>query len=238
MNDLIPHLRSDSNDFPPVDSALKDPNGLLALGGDLSAQRLISAYRKGIFPWFDESQPILWWSPDPRAVLFPKQLKISRSLRKSIRNRGYRVTFDQNFAGVIANCQKTPRGDTHNEGSGTWITSEMKSAYMQLHKLGYAHSVECWQEETLVGGLYGLSMGKLFFGESMFAKATDASKVAFVTLVQNLEAAGYPLIDCQVANPHMRSLGATEITRTEFQQYLKNYLHYIVEPTTAPWKTR
>ncbi len=210
---------------------MDEPNGLLAIGGDLSAERLLSAYHQGIFPWFDDHQPILWWSPNPRAVIFPDQLRITRSLRKSMRNRGYRVTFDTAFSAVISACQHTPRSDQN----GTWITEEMVDAYTQLHYLGHAHSVECWHEEQLVGGLYGLSIGKLFFGESMFSIKTDASKVAFVTLAQRLQKAGFPLIDCQVPNSHLTSLGATDIPRKEFQHYLKNYLHYKFEPQQDPW---
>lgn len=224
-------LDAESHAFPPIEQALTEPNGLLAVGGDLSSGRLLSAYQHGIFPWFDENQPILWWSPNPRAVLFPEALNVSRSLRKSMRNRGYQVTYDQAFPAVIAACQTTPRG----EQSGTWITEEMKASYTQLHYLGYAHSVECWSEGALVGGLYGLSIGKLFFGESMFSTKTDASKVAFAHLAQSLHQAGFPLIDCQISNPHLNRLGATTIPRKEFQHYLKDYLHCKLEPPESPW---
>jgi leucyl/phenylalanyl-tRNA--protein transferase len=184
--------------------------GLLAVGGDLSPQRLLLAYSMGIFPWYNPGEPILWWSPDPRCVLFPAQVHISKSLAKVLRRNDFHVTFDQDFAGVIASCRKI-RTDL-----GTWITPEMSSAYLQLHRIGFAHSVECWQQDQLVGGLYGVCLGRCFFGESMFSRVPNASKVALVTLCQQLNQAGFRIIDCQQTNGHLLRLGATEISRTHF----------------------
>jgi leucyl/phenylalanyl-tRNA--protein transferase len=199
--------------FPPVTQALTDPDGLLCAGGDLSPERILAAYRRGIFPWFGAGQPILWWSPDPRMVLFPGELKVSRSLAKSLRNRGYEVTFDTRFDDVIARC-----ADSGTRGAeGTWISPEMHRAYVELHQRGHAHSVEVWLEGRLVGGLYGLKLGRVFFGESMFSTATDASKVALCHLVQtSLDRDALDLIDCQVANPHLFTLGARLVPRAEF----------------------
>ncbi len=205
--------------FPPVEQSLAEPNGLLAAGGDLSPKRLISAYRQGVFPWYNEDQPILWWSPDPRAVLLPGQLRISRSLRKKIRQRRYHVSMDRSFEDVLIHCA-LPR----NDEDGTWITDEMHQAYLHLHKIGVAHSVEAWQDHVLVGGLYGLGIGQVFFGESMFSHATDASKVAFCYLVKQLERWGYALIDCQVSSRHLASLGAIDIPRRRFIEYLNTHI--------------
>jgi len=223
-------LRPDANDlhFPPVSAA--NAEGLLAVGGDLRPERLIEAYRHGIFPWFSHGQPILWWSPDPRTVLFPAKLKVSRSLRKTLRHDGYRVSLDQAFGEVMRACAD-PRGQTP---SGTWITPEMLAAYNRLHALGFAHSVEAWDGEELAGGLYGVALGAAFFGESMFSRATDASKVAFVHLVRQLEAWGYALIDCQVASAHLFSLGAEEIPRADFLTRLAAALDQPGRP--APWR--
>lgn len=203
----------DSSDpaFPDVTQALKDPNGLLALGGDLSSERLLNAYRHGIFPWYSEGQPILWWSPDPRLVLLPGKLHVSRSLAKTIRKGVFSTTLDQDFSGVIRACT-VPRVDQN----GTWITNEMSEAYTRLFETGYAHSVECWQAGQLVGGLYGLSIGRVFFGESMFSRVPDASKVAFVRLVRQLEKWNFTLVDCQVYTAHLASLGAENISREQF----------------------
>jgi leucyl/phenylalanyl-tRNA---protein transferase len=198
--------------FPPVSCALEDPDGLLCAGGDLSPDRILAAYRRGIFPWYAQGQPILWWSPDPRMVLFPGELKVSRSLRKSLRNRGYRVTFDTSFEQVISECADS--GTRAFEG--TWISPAMHVAYVELHRLGHAHSVEVWLGERLVGGLYGLELGRVFFGESMFSNATDASKVALCHLVAALRERSVELIDCQVASEHLYSLGARAIPRAEF----------------------
>ena len=198
--------------FPPTEVALADPNGLLAVGGDLQPERLIAAYRNGIFPWYDESQPILWWSPSPRAVLFPEKIKISKSLRKVLKRRVFDVCCDRSFREVMTYCALTPR---HGQ-NGTWITEAMLDAFCELHRMGIAHSVESWQDGKLVGGLYGIAIGKVFFGESMFSLKTDASKVALVHLARRLRGWGYPLIDCQVSTPHLISLGAEEINRKAF----------------------
>jgi leucyl/phenylalanyl-tRNA--protein transferase len=223
-------LSADSHDlrFPPVSEASVE--GLLAVGGDLRPERLIEAYRHGIFPWYSRGQPILWWSPDPRAVLFPARLKLSRSLRKRLRHGDYRVSFDQAFGEVMRSCAG-PRGQSP---SGTWITPEMLAAYSRLHALGYAHSVEAWDGENLAGGLYGVALGAAFFGESMFSRATDASKVAFAHLVRQLEVWGYALIDCQVASAHLSSLGTEEIPRADFMAQLAAALEQPGRP--APWQ--
>jgi leucyl/phenylalanyl-tRNA---protein transferase len=198
--------------FPPVELALTEPNGLLAAGGDLSPERILTAYRNGIFPWFSAGEPILWWSPDPRMVLFPAELKISRSLAKVLRNKPYDVTLDTAFMEVIGACAGTPR-----EGqNGTWITAEMQAAYGKLHELGYAHSVEVWMDDQLVGGLYGMALGGAFYGESMFSWRTDASKIALAHLCEHLQRRGFGIIDCQMETTHLASLGARPIPRSEF----------------------
>jgi leucyl/phenylalanyl-tRNA---protein transferase len=197
--------------FPPVDRALREPSGLLAAGGDLSPKRLLAAYRRGIFPWYSAGQPILWWSPDPRAILFPHALKISRSFSKSLRNRGFETRVDANFALVIEAC-----GSTSLRPGGTWLSPEMTAAYQRLHELGYAHSVETWMDGRLVGGLYGVALGRLFFGESMFSIERDASKVALKRLCDECVQRQFELIDCQMETPHLMSLGATLVTRAEF----------------------
>ena len=204
--------------FPDVELALTEPDGLLAVGGDLSVTRLLAAYRQGIFPWYSDGQPILWWSPNPRAVLFPHRLKISRSLRKTLRSEKFTVTMDTCFVDVIHACAQTRR-----DGLGTWITDDMASAYQRLHNEGHAHSVETWLDDKLVGGLYGVSIGKVFYGESMFSEVTDASKVAFSYLVKQLEQWKYELIDCQVQSAHLESLGAVTIPRQDFIRYLNAY---------------
>lgn len=214
---IIPrHAASD--DFPPLKSALEFPDGLLAVGGDLTVDRLIIAYRRGIFPWYNENEPILWWSPAQRLVLLPKNLRVSRSLRKTIRKGKFTVTMDQSFRAVIKACAGPRR--TQN---GTWINEEIQDAYTDLHQLGFAHSVECWHEGKLVGGLYGVSLGKVFFGESMFSLMTDASKVAFAHFVWQLQAWGYELIDCQIESQHLISLGATTIPRHKFRALLDRF---------------
>ena len=205
--------------FPPVEYALNDPNGLLAVGGDLSPERILNAYRHGIFPWFNPGQPILWWSPDPRAVLFPEKLKVSRSLRRTIARNTFDVRFDTAFEKVIKACAETPRQGQN----GTWITGEMQQAYIRLHQMGHAHSAESWMGDELVGGLYGMHLGNVFFGESMFSRKTDASKVAFVHLVRKLREEGVVLIDCQVTTDHLLSLGAEEIPRCQFVELLQRY---------------
>lgn len=204
--------------FPTLDQALEEPNGLIAVGGCLSPQRIINAYRHGIFPWFNPDEPILWWSPNPRLVLFPEKLKVSRSLNKTLRKQLFEIRLDSAFLSVIQACAE-PRP----EQAGTWISNEMKQAYLQLHHLGIAHSVEAWQDGELVGGLYGISLGQVFFGESMFHRKTDASKVVFVNLVKQLTNWGYRLIDCQVKSEHLVSLGAEEISRNEFANLLNHY---------------
>jgi len=203
--------------FPPVERALKEPNGLLAAGGDLAPERLLAAYKQGIFPWYEDGQPILWWSPDPRAVLRPADLKISRSLRRSVTRRGFELRVDTAFARVVAACAEPRR-----YGGGTWITAEMAEAYERLHELGWAHSFETWAGGELVGGLYGVAIGRAFFGESMFTRVTDASKVALVNAVAFLSGRGVELIDCQVASAHLKSLGAVDIPREEFLALIRN----------------
>ena len=208
---MIPWLES-VDAFPPLEQALIDPNGLLCAGGDLSAQRLLLAYRQGIFPWYSVGEPILWWSPDPRMVLVPSEFKISRSLQRTLRAGTYQIQLDSNFPAVMRFCAQTPR----NGQVGTWITAEIQEAYGKLHKLGFAHSVETWMNGKLVGGLYGLAIGKMFYGESMFSHATDASKLALAHLTRFLTEQGFGLIDCQMNTPHLASLGAREIPRSEF----------------------
>ncbi len=225
---MLTWLRDRDIEFPPIESALDDPNGLLAAGGDLRPERLLEAYRHGIFPWYEEGQPILWWSPDPRAVLIPSQIHISKSLRKTLRQGMFKVTIDTAFSDVIQECAKLTA-----DRRGTWITNEMINAYLKLHRMGIAHSFEVWFQDQLVGGLYGLNMGNLFFGESMFSRVPDASKVAFVYLAKQLEKWGFKLIDCQVPNPHLASLGACKIPRAQFKEYLVNFLD---RPShAAPW---
>lgn len=201
--------------FPEISSALDEPNGLLAAGGDLCSERLIEAYRQGIFPWYDEGQPILWWSPDPRCVIDPRTFEPSRSLARRIRQGHYEIRIDHAFDTVVHHCQH------RNGDEGTWITPDMKAAYINLHREGVAHSVECYVDGALAGGLYGLSIGSLFFGESMFHRQTDASKLAFAHLMRLMAANDCPLVDCQVANDHLFSLGATEIPRLQFQHILR-----------------
>jgi len=201
--------------FPPLEQALDDPDGLLCAGGDLSTARLLEAYRRGIFPSYSEGQPILWWSPDPRAVLIPAEFRVSRSLGKTLRNRGVETTLDRAFAEVVAHC-----ADPELRPEGTWISPEMQSAYLELHRLGHAHSVEAWLGGRLVGGLYGVALGRVFFGESMFSLERDASKVALARLVREAVARGVELIDCQVTSPHLESLGARSIPRAEFRARL------------------
>jgi leucyl/phenylalanyl-tRNA--protein transferase len=201
--------------FPPTRLAETEPNGLLAVGGDLSATRLLQAYRRGIFPWYSAGQPILWWSPAPRMVLRPAEFRVSRSLRRSIRRRGYRVSIDQAFASVIRACAEDRPGSP-----GTWLVPDMLAAYCALHAEGHAHSIEVWLEGALVGGLYGVAIGQMFFGESMFSRMNDASKVALALLSEVALAHPFRLIDCQVYTPHLASLGAREIPRDEFERIL------------------
>ena len=214
--------------FPPVEGALREPDGLLAAGGDLSPPRLLEAYRRGIFPWYSRGQPILWWCPDPRAVLAPSGLKISRSLAKTIRNRGFETRVDHAFREVLRYC-----GSTELRPGGTWLSPEMRAAYVRLHKLGYAHSVETWFEGRLVGGLYGIALGRVFFGESMFSLERDASKVALNRLCEELIVRDFHVIDCQMATAHLMTLGAQLIPRTEFIELLAT--HVGDELTAKPW---
>lgn len=203
-------------EFPPVELALADPPGLLAAGGSLTPPWLLAAYRRGIFPWFSEDQPILWWSPDPRLVLVPSQIRISRSLGKVLRRHRFDVRFDSAFADVIAACA-APRDGV----AGTWITTGMQQAYITLHELGHAHSVEAWSDGKLVGGLYGIALGQVFFGESMFSRETDASKVCLAHLARWLESLNFAVIDCQMTTAHLVSLGACEIPRSDFCRQIK-----------------
>ena len=207
-------ILSEKIEFPSVHTAR--PDGLLAIGGDLSAERLKLAYNSGIFPWYSQGEPIIWYSPDPRMVLFPKNLNISKSMRQVIRKNEFQITFNTSFEEVISNCKTISR----NGELGTWITDEMQLAYINLHKLGIAKSVEVWQNEKLVGGLYGIDLGTVFCGESMFSKVSNTSKLAFIYLAQKLEKENYSLVDCQVYNDHLASLGAEEISRNEFLTYL------------------
>jgi leucyl/phenylalanyl-tRNA--protein transferase len=207
--------------FPPVRRALQEPNGLLCAGGDLSMRRLLDAYRHGIFPWYSGGEPILWWSPDPRMVLFCEELKVSRSLGKSVRNKGYEVRIDTAFDAVLAGCA-APRGGE----AGTWLGPTMRAAYLALHRAGHAHSFETWREGELVGGLYGVAIGRMYYGESMFSRATDASKVALVALVAELRARGFPMIDCQMRTPLLASLGAREIPRADFLRRVSMLVNY------------
>jgi leucyl/phenylalanyl-tRNA--protein transferase len=216
-------------DFPPVSKALREPEGLLAIGGCLSEQRLLNAYRRGIFPWYNPGEPILWWSPNPRLVLFPEQLIVSRSLRKTLRGNKFSITFDQAFGEVISACAE-PRKDS----TGTWITADIKRAYRALHQSGFAHSAEAWLNGELVGGLYGVAIGRVFFGESMFHTQTDASKVVFATLVEQLKAWDYQLIDCQVHTQHLASLGAANLNRRDFIKLLDQFCALPAHPSA--WK--
>lgn len=212
--------------FPPVEQALTHPNGLLAVGGDLSPERLLEAYRHGIFPWFNEDDPILWWSPNPRMVLLPNEFKISHSLRKVLRNGTYEVRFDTAFEQVMRACAAPRDGQ-----AGTWILEEMITAYCALHRRGYAHSVEIWMNKKLVGGLYGMALGKMFYGESMFSRCSNASKIAIAHLAKQLEFWGFGMIDCQMNTPHLASLGAREIPRDEFIHRVQELIHYPAIPS-------
>ncbi|GKW47892.1 leucyl/phenylalanyl-tRNA--protein transferase [Halomonas sp. NCCP-2165] len=225
---MLPWLAPFPVQFPPLDQALRDPDGLLAAGGALTPAWLLAAYRRGIFPWYSDDQPILWWSPDPRMVLFPAELRVRRSLAKRLRNGGFRVTRDQAFDAVIEQC-----ADSRAAHEGTWITPEMRDAYCRMHAQGHAHSVEVWRDDDLVGGLYGMALGRVFFGESMFSRVSDASKVALVHLCRHLEAHGGGLIDCQMHTGHLASLGARDIARESFIGYLEQY----VDQPSGAWVT-
>jgi leucyl/phenylalanyl-tRNA--protein transferase len=224
---MIPWL-GPRDPFPPVEFALRDPNGLLAAGGDLSPARLLDAYARGIFPWYSEGDPTLWWSPDPRMVLFLDELRVSRSLRKTIRSGRYTVTFDAAFRAVMRGCAEPRPGQ-----DGTWITDDVLDAYGALADLGFAHSVEAWVGGELMGGLYGVALGRMFFGESMFARQNDASKVAFACLVAQLRRWGFELIDCQMSTAHLASLGARDIPRAQFNAYVARL---VAQPDVpGPW---
>jgi leucyl/phenylalanyl-tRNA--protein transferase len=226
----LPWLDPDADPvFPPADTALTDPNGLLAAGGGLSPDWLMAAYSQGIFPWFEVGQPVLWWSPDPRLVLYPDRVKISRSMRKLIRKQPYLITMDTNFVDVIHNCKSERDGAT-----GTWITDEMQAAYIQLHELGLAHSIEVWAGSAIVGGLYGVALGKVFFGESMFSKEANASKIALIALALQLRRWQFGLIDCQVSSQHLLSMGAEEISRHSFCAHLHDLA--ALDPHPGLWK--
>lgn len=215
MTSLLPWLAEDEFIFPDIDTALSEPNGLLAAGGDLSITRLLVAYRHGIFPWYEEDQPILWWSPDPRCVIDPATYRPSKSLRKRMNRRDYVIGVDRDFESVIAQC------GYRSGNESTWITDDMKTAYINLHRAGYAHSIECYIGDDLAGGLYGVSIGRLFFGESMFHRVRDASKIAFHSLMTMMHEVGCPLVDCQIPNPHLLSMGAVEIPRSAFRGILE-----------------
>ena len=221
-------LLHDDTPFPPVEQALRTPNGLLAAGGKLAPARLLQAYHHGIFPWFNAGDPILWWSPDPRMVLFPGEFRTSRSLHKTLRKKTYETRIDTAFEQVMRACA-APRGGQ----AGTWIHEEMIAAYTELHRMGMAHSVEAWQGDELVGGLYGVGIGRMFFGESMFSRSPDASKVALAHLAAQLRRWNFGMIDCQMNTPHLASLGAREIPRTEFIRRLQELIHY--PDASSPW---
>ena len=234
---MIPWL-DPHDEFPRLEEALRDPNGLLCAGADLSPPRILDAYRSGTFPWVSPGEPILWWSPDPRMALVPDEMRVSRSLRRRLQQGNFEVRLDCAFPSVIRACASTPRPGQ----SGTWITREMRHAYLALHELGYAHSVETWVNNELVGGLYGLAIGRMFYGESMFAHATDASKIAFAHLVRFLRAQGYGLIDCQMSTPHLASLGAREIPRADFITRLRTLTatpglpgRWPIDAASRPW---
>jgi leucyl/phenylalanyl-tRNA--protein transferase len=221
---VIPWLERE-DPFPPVERALRSPSGLLCAGADLSVRRLLDAYRRGIFPWYSGDEPVLWWSPDPRTVLYCDELTVPRSLAKSVRNKGYEVRIDSAFARVLEGCAAPRKG-----AAGTWLNADMRRAYLALHRAGHAHSFECWREGKLAGGLYGVTIGRMFYGESMFSRATDASKVALVALVGELRARGFPLIDCQQRTPLLASLGAREIPRRAFLRELAALVNYAEPP--------
>ena len=226
---MIPWLPAEPR-FPPLESALDDPNGLLAAGGDLAPERILAAYRRGIFPWYSDGQPILWWSPNPRMVLVPAELRITRSLSKVLRNSDYEVRLDTSFAAVIDACASAPRAGQ----SGTWIVPEMQDAYCRLHQLGYAHSVETWIDGRLAGGLYGMAIGRVFFGESMFAHRRDASKIALAHLCAFLLGRDFGIIDCQMETAHLASLGARPISRDAFSGALHIFTADPAPPSRWP----
>lgn len=215
----VPWLPREHCAFPDISEALDEPNGLLAVGGDLSVERLLQAYRCGVFPWYEAGQPLLWWSPDPRCVIDPHTFSPGHSLARRLRKQDFEIFVDRDFKSVIEHCRRRPGAD-----GSTWITPEMKDAYVRLHEAGFAHSVECYIKDQLAGGLYGVSLGRLFFGESMFHRVTDASKIAFASLMALMVRAQSPMVDCQVTSRHLESLGTTDIPRDEFRALLKQGL--------------
>jgi leucyl/phenylalanyl-tRNA--protein transferase len=228
----LPRLDDDPEaPFPSTRDALESPSGLLAWGGDLDPRRLLAAYRSGIFPWYSEGQPVLWWSPAPRCVIFPDQVYLSRRTRRRYNSGVYRLTADTAFDAVVAGCAGPRPYD-----AGTWITQDMRDAYAQLHRMGHAHSVEVWAEEELCGGIYGLGIGSVFFGESMFSRRTDTSKIALVALCRQLHDWGYGLLDCQVGNPHLFRMGAVQLGREAFEQWLEHLVEQ--RRDAAPWTDR
>lgn len=225
----LPHVGADPlSPFPPVTTALESPNGLLAWGGDLHPDRLLRAYRQGIFPWYSEGQPVLWWSPAPRCVLYPAKVHLSRRTRRRFNSGDYRLSIDTAFETVIAAC-----AESRADENGTWITRDMETAYVLLHRMGHAHSLEVWKNDCLAGGIYGLAMGGIFFGESMFSHQTDGSKIALIALCRLLEEHGFDVLDCQVGNPHLYSMGAEEVSREAFQTMLGSGLDR--KTTTINW---
>lgn len=236
MTLILPQLDWDDLSFPAVETALQEPNGLLAFGGDLRPERILAAYRRGIFPWYQDDQPILWWSPNPRAVLFPEQIHISRSMQKVLRSDHFSLRMDTDFAGVMQGC-----AELTEHRNGTWITTAMQKAYCKLHELGYAHSIEVWAKENergedrLVGGLYGIALGAVFFGESMFSREENASKIALIRLCQQLQRWGFAMIDCQVSNPHLHSMGASTIARSDFTTLLEQHTNRILTCNDRAW---
>ncbi|MEM8942043.1 MAG: leucyl/phenylalanyl-tRNA--protein transferase [Pseudomonadota bacterium] len=230
----FPAVLNPGDNFPPTHTALTEPNGLLAIGGSLTQDTLLRAYQRGIFPWFEEPQPVLWWTPDPRAVLFVDELHLSRSLKKTMRRECYRLTFDEAFPRVLDACAEPRMGQ-----GGTWIGTEMRRAYIGLHKAGWAHSVEVWEDESLIGGLYGVCLANSFFGESMFSRRSNASKIAMAALIVTLGGKGVDMVDCQVESEHLSSLGARLIPRDQFEHLLINAAQRSFEPAhwSAPAST-
>ena len=225
-------LSRDKFHFPDIEHALQEPNGLLAVGGDLSIERLLSAYQRGIFPWYEDNQPILWWSPDPRCIIDPRTFTPGRSLSKRLKRNDYEIHVDRDFISVIRHCSQRPETNGSRAKNDTWLTTEMIDAYIRLHQAGFAHSVECWIDGILAGGLYGISLGNLFFGESMFHHVTDASKISFAWLMSLMSEADSAMVDCQIANPHLVSLGCKEVPRQLFRQLLDQGL----AKTEIDWK--
>ena len=227
----LPRLDWDDLSFPAVEHALDEPNGLLAFGGDLRPERILAAYRRGIFPWYQDDQPILWWSPNPREVLFPDAIHISRSMRRVLNSTAFDMRMDTDFAGVMRGCAEITATRT-----GTWITATMQRAYCELHRMGYAHSIEVWQDDHLVGGLYGIALGAVFYGESMFSRVENASKVALIRLCQQLQRWGFTVIDCQVSNDHLRSMGSSVIDRSSFLHLLDQHVDRDLAINGRAWR--